>query len=247
MNCHSGFQCEQCNFRYDQEENVLNHKIAVHSKFECDMQAFVTRTDDVLQAHKSNKHSMRQFACSECYFILNSEIKLQEHKTKKHQTNKYPCDYCGFGAANLAQLDLHIESYHKITRQPAENNNFNESSRRYSLNERLKNGVCRSFNNGSCRFQGEGPMCPRFYVSMSLCVHISMCPRFYVANIMPNRPFVAMVLCVQSYMWPLMYKMTLCVVGPMCPGSNVTNALCVQGSMCPWLYVAVVYMLLYSI
>ena len=180
---------------------------------------------------------MREFSCYECHFILNSEIKLQEHKTKKHQTNKYPCDYCGFGAANLAQLDLHIESYHKITRQPAENNNFNESSRRYSLNERLKNGVCRSFNNGSCRFQGEGPMCPRFYVSMSLCVHISKCPRFYVANIMPNRPFVAMVLCVQSYMWPLMYKMTLCVVGPMCPGSNVTNVLCVQGSMCPWLYV----------
>jgi len=48
-------------------------------------------------------------------------------------------------------------------------------------------------------------------------------------------------------MWPLMYKLTLCVVGPMCPGSNVTNDICVQGSMCPWLYVAIVYMPLYSI
>ena len=117
------------------------------------MCAFVARTEDVLQAHKSNTHSVRQFACSECHFILNSEIKLQEHKTKKHQTNKYPCDYCGFGAENLAQLDLHIESYHKITKQPEKNNNFNESSRRYSLNERLKNGVCRNFSDGSCRFK----------------------------------------------------------------------------------------------
>ena len=39
-------------------------------------------------------------------------------------------------------------------------------------------------------------MYPKFYVSMSLVDHISMCPRFYVENIMPYRPFVAMVLSV---------------------------------------------------
>ena len=75
----------------------------VHSKFDCDMCAFVARTEEVLESHKS-----------ECHFILDSEIKLQDHKSKKHEANKYHCDYCGFAASTLAQLDLHIGSYHNI-------------------------------------------------------------------------------------------------------------------------------------
>ena len=89
-------------------------------------------------------------------------------------------------------------------------------------------------------------MCPRFYVSMSLCVHISMCPRFYVANIMPNRPFVAMVLCVQSSLWPWFYVAPDVQIDPLCRRSYVSRIQCDQCSMCPWLYVAIVYMLLYS-
>ena len=93
---------------------------------------------------------------------------------------------------------------------------------------------------------GYIPMCPRFYVSMSLCVHISMCPRFYVANIMPNRPFVAMVLCVQSSLWPWFYVAPDVQIDPLCRRSYVSRIQCDQCSMCPWLYVAIVYMLLYS-
>ena len=36
------------------------------------------------------------------------------------------------------------------------------------------------------------------YVFLIICVQNSMCLVFYVANVMPYRPFVAMVLCVQG-------------------------------------------------
>ena len=90
-------------------------------------------------------------------------------------------------------------------------------------------------------------MCPCLYVSISLCVQGSMWQISCRIDPLWLWFYVSRVLCGPGSMWPLMYKLTLCVVGPMCPGSNVTNALCVQGSMCPWLYVATVYMLLYSI
>ena len=89
-------------------------------------------------------------------------------------------------------------------------------------------------------------MCPCLYVSISLCVQGSMWQISCRIDPLWLWFYVSRVLCGPGSMWPLMYKLTLCVVGPMCPGSNVTNALCVQGSMCPWLYVAIVYMLLYS-
>ena len=60
-------------------------------------------------------------------------------------------------------------------------------------------------------------------MSMSLCVHISMCPRFYVANIMPNRPFVAMVLCVQSSLWPWFYVAPDVQIDPLCRRSYVSR------------------------
>ena len=63
-------------------------------------------------------------------------------------------------------------------------------------------------------------MCLRFYVSVSLC------PRFYVANIMPNRPFVAMVLCVQISLWPWFYVAPDVQFDQLCRRSYVTNALC---------------------
>ena len=97
-------------------------------------------------------------------------------------------------------------------------------------------------------------MCPCLYVCIDLCVHISMCPRFPVANIMLNRPFVAMVLCVQRSLWPWFYVApdVQIQIDPLCRRSyvsriQVTNALRVQGSMCPLLYVTVVYLLFYSI
>ena len=90
-------------------------------------------------------------------------------------------------------------------------------------------------------------MCPCLYVSISLCVQGSMWQISCRIDPLWLWFYVSRVLCGPGSMWPLMYKLTLCVVGPMCPGSNVTNALCVQGSMCPWLYVAIVYMLIYSI
>ena len=93
----------------------------------------------------------------------------------------------------------------------------------------------------------EGLICPRFYVSISLSVQGSMWQIFCRIEPLWLWFYVSRVLSGPCSMWPLMYKMTLCVVGPMFPGSNVINDLCVQGSMCPWLYVAVVYILLYSI
>ena len=84
-------------------------------------------------------------------------------------------------------------------------------------------------------------MCPRFYVSISLC------PRFYVANIMPNRPFVAMVLYVQSSLWSWFYVTPDVQIDPLSRRSYVSRIQCDQCPMCPWLFVAIVYMLLYSI
>ena len=85
---------------------------------------------------------------------------------------------------------------------------------------------------------GYSPMCPRFYMSMSLCVPISKCPRFYVANIMPNRPFVAMVLCVQSSLWPWFYVAPDVQIDPLCRRSYVSRIQCDQCPMCPRLYVS---------
>ena len=81
---------------------------------------------------------------------------------------------------------------------------------------------------------GEGPLCPRFYVSISLCVQGSMWQISCRIDPLWLWFYVSRVLCGPGSMWPLMYKLTLCVIGPMCPGSNVTNAIYVQGSMCPW-------------
>ena len=71
---------------FSKEENLRNHKLAQHTKFECHLCDYKTHTGESLDSHFDNEHFVPKFKCSECDAIFHTERTLKEH-SRKH--NKY--------------------------------------------------------------------------------------------------------------------------------------------------------------
>ena len=136
------FSCDECNFADQKEENVLNHKIRMHTTFTCELcnfkctqeqklelhiedihkvtklkcsiceQVFTSHTH--LKDHKKKNHATQTFPCDHCQQVFSSLTNLNDHKKRKHEAQTYPCDHCGLKANTLKKLDEHIENFHKI-------------------------------------------------------------------------------------------------------------------------------------
>ena len=155
------YNCELCEFADSKEENLRNHKLAQHTKFECHLCDYKTHTGESLDSHFDNEHFVPKFKCTECDAIFHTERTLKEH-SKKH-IKQIHCDYCGFKTVDISTLDVHIEAFHRIsTVKRTHNSNeirnssprrVNESSsKRYTLQEQLSNGPCRFWKQGNCKF-----------------------------------------------------------------------------------------------
>ena len=163
------FSCDECDFRKPSEEDILNHKIAAHSKHYCNKCGFVTESISDLMNHFHDEHTNTTtnqtiFKCRKCPQTFDSKADLHSH-ISIHSTNFCRCDYCGFKTQNIEALDVHIQSFHKINKSnqmirqnPCMHEHSNNSVRHpsqtkvYSSHEKLENGPCRNWNEGFCRF-----------------------------------------------------------------------------------------------
>ena len=169
------YKCEECNYEDTNEESVLNHTIANHSTYLCDLCEFQTSVESNLNEHQIRIHKRTKHSCSKCSYSFNSQIKLKEHMSKKHQEDCYPCDHCKFKADNITILDSHILRTHPAkskkdtdirkleNRQPC---NFIDPAhskdccdrvpgpprKYYTQKERLQNGPCRNWMESECQF-----------------------------------------------------------------------------------------------
>ena len=156
--------CDEFDYRNEVEENVLNHKIAMHTNHYCNKCGFVTESVAELMNHLHDKHNMNnsqsnQSKCKRCNLSFSSLSELhthiRTHDRINNRTNHFGCNYCGFKAISLQALDVHIQSFHKIYNSRRANSHSNSFSRNPSSSRhttRLENGICRSWSNGTCNF-----------------------------------------------------------------------------------------------
>ena len=165
------YECDECDYRDSSEENVCNHKIAVHTKHICNSCEFVTESVATLISHLQENHTNstlnnKDFNCRKCPKVFNTQAELHMHIKIHNTQNNFPCDYCGFKANSLHFLDVHLKSFHKIHEQRSNNNSKSRLNNQYDANmqhsarttnytsrERIQNGPCRQYNNGVCRFE----------------------------------------------------------------------------------------------
>ena len=166
------FECDECKFSDDIEENVLNHKIENHSIVICDLCDFETTSDHSLTVHIQETHKQTKFPCRTCGKSFKTNKLLREHINSNHTTPFYPCDYCGHKASSFETLDKHIETFHRISKSNSKND-FSKSPcdykspqhkssccdrdqgkkmKIYTPKERIDNGPCRNWNENVCRF-----------------------------------------------------------------------------------------------
>ena len=155
------FNCDECGFTDKIEENVLNHKIAVHTKHYCNKCGFITETMEDLMNHLHTKHTEKQinskeFNCRKCSSTFSTITDLNIHSRTHVKPDNLPCNYCGYKASSFEALDIHIASFHKIQKlNSISNNQLHQNTlhkKRYTAHERLDNGACRNWNTGFCKF-----------------------------------------------------------------------------------------------
>ena len=166
------FECDECIFTDYSEENVLNHKIEKHAIVICELCDFETTSEQSLNEHTQVIHKQTKFPCNVCAKSFKTNNMLKEHIFSNHTTQFFPCDYCGQKANSLRSLDEHITTFHKISKHNSSNKfsrdpcNFKSPQHNssccdrdqgkkmkiYTPKERIENGVCRNWNESSCRF-----------------------------------------------------------------------------------------------
>ena len=111
------FSSEECNFQDIREENVLNHRIAKHSKYTCDNCDFHASVDDDLKKHKQQVHGKQTqtcFQCDDCEFSDNVEENVLNHKIVNQSKNI--CEMCEFESNDTQKLGEHIQIVHQHTK-----------------------------------------------------------------------------------------------------------------------------------
>ena len=187
------FKCDVCSFSDMTEENVLNHKIAKHSKHVCEMCDFECDTEQKIEDHFKTAHKQTKFTCTHCPSTFKTHAKLKEHKANQHEPQSFPCDYCGNKSASLSKLDEHIQTYHKIDKIPSSRTaDFSKKSpcdfkspnhsssccdrmgnpakKIFTLEQRIENGPCRAWNENTCRYSD---LCR--YAHIELCRYQETC------------------------------------------------------------------------
>ena len=108
--------CEEYSFQDIQEENVLNHRIAKHSKYSCNKCEFQSRSEINLNEHKSHAHGENKalYQCDVCDFADNTEENVLNHKIAKH--SGHCCEMCNYETDSLTKLEVHIKNTHKQTK-----------------------------------------------------------------------------------------------------------------------------------
>ena len=183
--------CDECNYSNESEENILNHKITQHTKHYCNKCGYITESISQLinylhDEHTTSQKQSHQFKCRKCDLSFNSKPELHTHIGTHDRSNHFPCDFCGYKASSIEVLDTHIQSFHKIMGRnhaytPARAITVNQRKQLTAV-ERLENGICRQWNNGTCRFNDA---CKFAHVKMckyqETCRFQSSC-RFYHIN-----------------------------------------------------------------
>ena len=156
------FSCDECDYTNSDEENVLNHTIATHSKHPCDKCKFIAQSISELVNHSVEKHANQgprfDHHCWHCNTMFTSREHLNSHINTHHRPERFCCDYCGLKFESFATLDNHIQHFHKITSQQATANFVRPRSVQIatpSSRQRLENGYCKSWNEGHCRYNAQ--------------------------------------------------------------------------------------------
>ena len=176
------FKCNLCDFSDTREGNVTNHKIVQHSVFKCHICDYESTTGESLDYHLDNEHFTPQFKCTTCNATFHTERMLKEHSRKHNVIHKehIVCDYCGFKAESFSTLDNHIETFHKITGAFSRNASAarKDTNRKvFTFTERLKNGLCRFWTQGSCKYAEN---CK--YAHIKVCHYQSRCKSAHTCN-----------------------------------------------------------------
>ena len=111
-------QCEQCDFKANDEQKLLDHKYVEHQIDKCPEEkcSFSTFEDAILKAHIFVKHEVQNYCCDVCEFDLETGKALRAHKEMLHESSVYKCGRCEYKIQIQENADLEYTMFmsHKI-------------------------------------------------------------------------------------------------------------------------------------
>lgn len=114
----SEFQCDFCQYKTRQRQNLRDHIISRHSlgdkRYKCDKCSFSTHTNSSLQYHTKTKHIADEhitwFMCDQCGYRTKTEKNFKRHKSGHSKNLK--CAECPFQTHSKRNLMYHNQVKH---------------------------------------------------------------------------------------------------------------------------------------
>ena len=88
----------------------LNSEERVRRSFQCEYCNYIFENIEDLQTHKNNEHSPK-IKCKKCHGIFNDTVELNEHLKTEHPLKVHSCEKCDFVTQHENQLTKHIKDH----------------------------------------------------------------------------------------------------------------------------------------
>ena len=142
------FNCDQCNFEFDDEQHLKEHVDSTHSTHNCDKCLHYTNNSAALEKHKRQMHGFR---CHLCEHTATTLSNLKDHAKTQH----YKCNDCEYYATHLKEIIRHRTTMHS----PAVS--CEECNSKYRTTEELQQHIRSIHTNNhmtaqfNCNLRGE--------------------------------------------------------------------------------------------
>ena len=104
------YKCDQCNFRSNDQTNVVRHEKTTHNIYKCEQCEYTAYEKSILQQHIRSKHMEKNIRCEECEFVTDQKGVLKRHVQVKHTLKK--CNECEYTSLSLHDMKKHKNNQH---------------------------------------------------------------------------------------------------------------------------------------